>query len=475
MPTRPVKLSAILICYITSLTYAGDAQASGFLVARFGSEHGHPTTDNPTAIYFNPAGLALGKGTRVYAEGLFAYRTAEYIRPQGAIDNVIAAGDPAADGTPIAAVDANSGPATLGNAIASPFLGVVTDLGLPNLGVGLAFYVPFGGSAEWDQNEDYAGDATYPGAVDGPQRWFTIEGSIRSAYITLGGAYRWPCIGLSVGGGLNVIYSTAETIRARNFDSSDDLVNAQGGVKEGRSYIDVSGWTFSLGAGVIWEPTDKVWLGASYQSQPGFGKTRMSGVMRNQFGAGQPSIEDIELEQALPDVLRVGGRFRPAKNVELRAFGELVRWSHLDKQCILSPDGVCSTTATGATAPDGDGILAVLPRSWEDAFGFRAGGSYHATETVEAFAGIGYDQNAIPDETLEPTFIDADKLSFSLGGRFGLLQRALALTVTLTHVYYFEREVGAQPDLELPSRIPDARGTYTHGVTFLNLAAEYAF
>ncbi|HMJ10332.1 MAG TPA: hypothetical protein VK524_02945, partial [Polyangiaceae bacterium] len=44
---------------------AGSAQASGFATARFGSEHGHPTTTNATAIYYNPAGIAESRGTHV--------------------------------------------------------------------------------------------------------------------------------------------------------------------------------------------------------------------------------------------------------------------------------------------------------------------------------------------------------------------------------------------------------------------------
>lgn len=152
-----------------------------------------------------------------------------------------------------------------------------------------------------------------------------------------------------------------------------------------------------------------------------------------------------------------------------------MRWSSLEKQCILSPGGDCATNADGSSA--GDGILAVLPRNWEDAFSFRAGGSYFVNETIEGFAGAGFDSNAIPDETLEPTFIDANKFSFSLGGKFGLLDHALGLTVTLTHVLYLERTVAAQPTsgYMLPSKVPDAQGTYNQGVTFLNIAAEYRF
>ncbi len=43
---------------LASLLAAGTASATGFSTARFGGEHGHPMTNNPTALYYNPAGLA---------------------------------------------------------------------------------------------------------------------------------------------------------------------------------------------------------------------------------------------------------------------------------------------------------------------------------------------------------------------------------------------------------------------------------
>ena len=35
------------------------ALASGFSSAEFGGEHGNVVTTNPTALYFNPAGITL--------------------------------------------------------------------------------------------------------------------------------------------------------------------------------------------------------------------------------------------------------------------------------------------------------------------------------------------------------------------------------------------------------------------------------
>ena len=53
---------------------AGSAQAAGFASARFGGEHGHVLASNPTALYYNPAGIAFSQGTRLMVDGVVAWR-----------------------------------------------------------------------------------------------------------------------------------------------------------------------------------------------------------------------------------------------------------------------------------------------------------------------------------------------------------------------------------------------------------------
>src|SRR5690606_23792210 len=117
------------------MALATPAAAGGFSTARFGAEHGHAATEHPSAIYYNPAGLALGTGTRLHGEGLFADRLVYSGRPEGAIDNVLTEGEVGV-GTPADALDVNAGKASLNNLVASPFAAIVSDLGIEGLGVG---------------------------------------------------------------------------------------------------------------------------------------------------------------------------------------------------------------------------------------------------------------------------------------------------------------------------------------------------
>lgn len=462
----------------TGLCVSTAAHAGGYATARFGGEHGHPATDHPTAMYYNPAGLSLAAGTRVYAEGLLVYRTATYDRPAEAIDNV-------GGGTPDdpEAIAANSGKAELANFLASPFLGVVSDLGIDNLGLGAGVYVPFGGQASWGTNDRFADDQVYPGAVDGAQRWSTIEGSQRALFATVAGSYRLPGPRLSVGVGINMVTQSLSLVRARNVNGTDDLLSPVGDISEGRSLIEGEGTGVSLGAGVQWEPTARVRVGLSYQSAPGFGESALEGTLTNKFGTSPVTEVDTEVRLSLPDSVRAGLVFQATDALELRLSGDYTRWSVFESHCVLDrsvADRKCLVRDDGSVDLDagGNGVLVVIPRNWQDTYGVRVGGSYWMSRALELFGGLAFDSNAVPDENMDAGLMDMNKMVTSAGARYAILGGAMQLTAGFTNVLYQTREVSPRQDGEAPlapSRNPDGGGTYTQSVNLLTLGMLYGF
>lgn len=457
------------------------AGASGIAAARFGGEHGHPTTDNATAVYYNPAGLAFGDGTKLYIDGTFLYRSLSYTRPVEAIDN-------RGTGTPEEAILANSGKAQMKNVLGLPFLGLKTDLGIKNFGLGFGAYVPWGGSGYWEPNKDFEGNKKYPGAIDGVQRWWSMDGSLRSFYLTAASAYYFQDFNLSLGVGLNGILTEAKTIRATSAGTDDLLSGAS--LKEGRSLVDAKGFTGSLSTGLIFRPMKNLWFGASYQSMPGLGladdNVVLKGKLKKVIGAGAATEQDIEMRQSFPDVIRVGARFRPTHEWELRLFGDYMRWSKFVHQCVADPevtDRKCSFQSNGkfAAGVNEKGVLQNIMRKWQDAFGVRAGASYFLESKTELYLGLGYDGNAIPDETLDPTFIDTTKGTVSLGAKMGITD-SMMLAGTFTQVIYVSREKSTEPRQNgqrqgflFPSDAPDSAGKYAQWISLLNVGIEYTF
>jgi long-chain fatty acid transport protein len=441
------------------LGFASVAHASGFATARFGGEHGHPTTDNPTAVYYNPAALTASQGTHLYADGMFVLRRASYTHEPAPTDVPPAAG----------AERANTGEATLTNVAAVPMFGASTRLG--DLALGLGVFVPFGGGETWDTRSEFTDHPSYPGPVDGVQRWYTISGTIQSIYATLAAAYPLGESGLSLGVSGNLIYSLVDTTNARTALGNDDV-----GI-EGRSHLKVSGWQASFGVGVLYEPVkNTLWLGASYQARPNVaGGMVLSGDLEDNF-TGSVDVTSVDFHQDLPDVIRLGARYRPEPRLELRLFGDYTRWSSLDDQCVARRGEPCTLNPDGSNAP-GSGAIQSVPRHWNDAFGVRAGVSGWLGSRLELMSGLGYDSNAIPDSTLEPSFMDYDDFSAAVGARYEVAS-GFFLGACYTEFYNLPRDnsgSSVHPHEQAPSNGPDAGGRYTEWVGLLNLDAELVF
>jgi long-chain fatty acid transport protein len=123
-------------------------------------------------------------------------------------------------------------------------------------------------------------------------------------------------------------------------------------------------------------------------------------------------------------------------------------------------------------------VLLVIPRNWNDTFGVRAGASYWVKGDLEAFGGVAFDSNAVPDETLEPGLMDMNKIVSSAGLGMTMLDGALRLTGSFTNVLYFSRDVAVRDPADIPaqpSRSPDSAGKYTQSVNLLTMGAQYAF
>jgi len=290
-----------------ALAAPGAAFASGFAAAEFGGEHGNVVTTDPTALYFNPAGIALGEGTRLYVSGVLALRRGSWTHAQAASEQP---DPPGAEG-------ADTGQARFSSFLGAPALAATTWLG--RVALGGAFYVPFGGRVHWDRNPRFASDPAFPLAADGVQRWHIIEGAVSSLYFTLGAAVRLGPVALGVTG--NVIRSSVSTRQAKSFNPQQ----AVDPLNEGRIAVDAAGTQASFGLGAMVEALhDRLWFGASYQAQPGLGPIHLDGTLSASLGSDVTPPMAVTYTEALPDIVRVGLRARPHLGrhaFELRLYG----------------------------------------------------------------------------------------------------------------------------------------------------------
>jgi long-chain fatty acid transport protein len=430
-------------------------------------------------LYYNPAGIGFGGGNggaMLDAELALRRATWSHTAPKP---------DPALSQPPDMQFG-NSGKATLFNVFGGPALAATMKFG--NLAFGAGFFVPFGGRAHWDANDelDPQKASTYPRAADGVARWNIIDGELTFIYFTVAAAYRFGPLSLGIGG--NLVLSTVRLTQSKNLTNGIPDTT-----KEGRIALDVSGLDPSFAAGAMVEIVpDRFWLGASYQSQPGLGPQTLKGTLDiHEVLPGTNTIhEDVTFRQALPDIYRTGARWRVSDAVELRLFVDYTRWSVMKAQCLAlqtkAKDGSpvrhdCNVYPNGSDATGGF-VITNIPRNWNDTYGGHVGGSYWLSRAIELFAGLGYETGASPDETIEPATMDGNNVSAALGGRF-LLWDSFYLAASYTHLQFFDRDNRGNSTLESIRRVgvsyptvqQDGGGKYTQWIGIIDVNAQKQF
>lgn len=424
------------------------ARASGFAVARFAGEQGHPVTDNPTGLYFNPGALRAARA-ELFVDGLFGLRRLSYTRQARPSDAPDAPG----------AVGANVGRARLSNFLASPSLWFALPLS-SRWSLGAGIFTPFGGPIRWGERSSFA-SSRYPGPVDGVGRFHAIEGSSITSYASLGASYAVGTSGLRFGLALNAVYTRVEDVRAWS-GARNDVVG------EGRSLLEVDGWAWGLGAGVFYaEPEQRFRVGLSYQSRPNFaGGMSLSGRLANDIGG--PSSASVELHQDLPDIVRLGVSYRARPNLELRAFGAWERWSAFERQCVTQAGARCRLTTNGGQAEAGR-VLQNIPRAFRDALEARVGVSVWTSRRLELFSGMGVMSSAAPSSTLDASLPDFFGVTFSLGARAQVTER-LSVGGSLSHIFSPSRNAESRlQDYDVPSKLPDASGSYSQSLSYADV------
>jgi long-chain fatty acid transport protein len=472
-----------------------DANAAGFASARFGGEQGSVVATNPTALYFNPAGIGFSEGIHLYLDGEIAMRDATWTHT---------APQPGAGDQPNSQYG-NSGKAALFNVFAGPALGATISLG--HLVIGAGLFVPFGGRVNFGSNSSIptssplaatagsgaalcSSNGVCPLAANGVQRWHLSTASLTFIHAAAGGAYRLGPI--SIGATGNFINSQVMESQSRTLGGQVDST------VENTAALNVTGNNLSFAAGVMIEVVpEHLWLAGSYQSQPGMGPQTLKGTLDYTNGPSPyyPSTGvvkyNVDFHQALPDIYRAGIRLRVSDAVELRAFGDITRWSVMTSQCInLSADGpACQVYGAsnnpaypyGGDATPKESVIANIPRNWKNTWGARFGGSYWVRPEIEIFAGVGYETGATPDSTIDPGAMDANNFAGALGGRFELGDR-FYIAGSYTHIQYQNRNVTTSQlavyngvPVAVPTLQQDGNGLYTQWIGIFDINAEKQF
>lgn len=346
------------------LFYSIDAKAAGTALDVQGARAtgmASATTafiDDSSSIYFNPAGMAAGKGLDAQA-GInlivptFKYKSAATGNDTSMPFNVV---------TPFQ-VYASYG---------------ITD----NISAGVGVYTPFGLDLEWPDGWEGRSQIT--------------KASLRTYNFNPTVAARFWDNRIKVGAGLQIMRGTVELQRDLNF-----------GTQYGSADLGGASWGVGANGGVQIEAIKKYLLaGVTYRSAVHLDFDDGKGHFSNVPPAFQGQIRDGKVTTSLnqPDQIAIALATKAIDNLVLDAEIVWYGWGKFHSVDINFPDNPSLSTHEA--------------KNWDNRVNFHLGGEYTINRHWQARAGVMYDPSPSPPSTLGPDIPDANRLNIALGGTY---------------------------------------------------------
>ena len=369
--------------------------------------------DDPTAIYWNPAGLA-GQNSSLLIFGTDVIPYASYKNATYGID----------------------AKAKVNNYI-SPNLFFNYNLG--KLALGLGAYVPAGLGTEWDGKDLVVfngpnpipvvipGDTLY---VDNPYagKAFKWKSKIAVFDFSPNLAYKISDM-ISVGAGLNAYYGMMELERA------EDLVNLlaqfgldHDGLLDTQVDYKINGWGFGGLAGIKICPMENLSIGFTY-------KTPVNVNFSGDGHIGENAITVDKLEIEWPMWFGGGISFNITDKWLISFDAQYSNWKSLKE------------LYANIKLPDGSTKVDTMYLDWKDATQIRVGTEYMLNEQLTIRAGYYYDPAPAPDETLNILF--PSSTNNVITGGLGYVINKIKVDFGIEYLFGKERDV-AQAEHNMP-------------------------
>jgi len=392
-----VKKSLQLFLFV--LISAGVINGSGFQL----NEHGARAmamggaftglANDPSAIYFNPAGITQLKGTNFYLGTTLIVPLATYKTPT----------------QPALEVD-------MENQLFTPINFYFTQQLTDKLHIGLGVNNPYGLGTKWDPN--WVG------------KYLAVETELKAFFFTPVIAYQLSDqLSLSVGG--TFAWADVTIIRKAPIPVGGDFeINMSG-----------DGTAFGFTAGLLYKPIADFSIGLSYRSEVSFdfegtATSTPAGFVHPLLGLTLPLPNgNIKAPLSTPQNLTVGVAYSAKDNLMLTADFQYVGWSSYDKLEVTFENYDLDLNPA-----NGQQKVQSADRKYENSFIVRGGFEYSMESGSKLRGGLFYDNNPVKDEYVEPTLPDADRIGLNIG--YGLkLSDKFSVDLSYLYLIFMDREV----------------------------------
>lgn len=316
------------------------------------------TADNPSAIYYNPAGITQLSGHQIRG-GVYGLNLDVSYKN-------------------------NSGQEFTNekdyHAIPQIFYTFTPEKCPVSMGIGA--YSPYGLSSSWPQDTTYRSLAT----------------RAKLMYWTLNPVLAW-----KINEQLSI--AAGPTFNIADLDLRRGLLPAPGAGDYFRFKSD--GWTAGYTAGLLWRPHEKWQFGVSYRSETSIdfdGNSELSsppipGLYPNGLDVTRPAKTDFPF----PRNFVAGVSFRPTPDWNLEFNIDWTEWSNLGTIVIHQAPVPGLPTDVG------------LPLNWDNSFYYEFGVTRHLANGWSVSGGYIFNENSVPDLDYQPLVADLDRHFLSIG------------------------------------------------------------
>jgi long-chain fatty acid transport protein len=211
-----------------------------------------------------------------------------------------------------------------------------------------------------------------------------------------------------------------------------------GAVPEAGVKLTGDNWAWGWNVGLLYRITDTLKFGASYRSQI---KHEIDGgdVKFSPEGVnGLTNVNDASADFKLPAIAYLGLSWAP-KPFTFEFDAQWTQWSTYNKLAV----DFNKTIGAGPAATSG----LSQEKDWKSVWAYRFGAQYSVTDYLDLRAGIIYDPSPIPDRSLDPLIPSGDRWLYCVG--FGAHYQKFAFDFAYNYLQdesrKFNNEVGDAP------------------------------
>lgn len=417
----------MLVC--ASLLMSGLSHGAGFKVSEQGAKAmamGNAfaaRADDPSALFFNPAGIAFLQGSQVNLGALLA------MAPRTEFTGTTPLSGTAPLGTGTTAVMERS----KRDIVIVPTFYASYSLATVPLSVGLGLNAIYPLSKGWDDS--------------GVFRNQVQTASIKPVNFQPTLAYRFDDQKLAVAAGVDVTYAVVSLQKSLYSPAIDPTEPAPpfGAYELGSLGVDGTATGVGYNLGLLWKARPELSFGIAYRSKitlgiqgdanflattpTGMGAIGSSAAISpyTRASAASPASTTV----TLPDTLDLAVAWRPSDRLTLEFDATRTGWSSFEKLLINfdAPE-----FAAFNDKPD--------PRNWRDVWAYKFGAEYALNPAFSLRAGYSFDDSPVPDATVDPLLPDADRHSFAVGA--GIHSARGTIDLAYMWVHFVDRSVHNQ-------------------------------